>query len=141
MLIILKYTGKQIPDKQYYSLIKATQIPLLNGSVIFINNYHRFYTMVFVKHFGEHHQGKHIVFSISSTLDDSLIKIIVRVIVRIKLCMTFVFHTDQQCYHIVCFFPCLALDIFEGEENHRELTLLIAVFFSASPDFSVHKIL
>ena len=140
VLVVLESAGEQVADEEHHVVVEAAGMPLLDRSIVFVDDHHGLDAVVVVQHLGEHHQRKHEVVAVSLALRDFLIEIEIGVLGGGKLAVALVLHADQHGDQVVGFCPGSALDILEGQEDHRVLALMRTIGFTTGPDFPVGKI-
>ena len=96
-----------------------------------------------VQHGRKRFEGRNIIGAVSGPGNNTLINGFLEIIASGaggKVGVAQILFTNQSGKVVVCFFPCIPLDVFERQKDDRVLTLIIPIFLSASPDRFVGKV-
>ena len=143
MRIILQTTGEQVSHEPDDRVVEAAHMALLNGSVIFVNDDDRCDIVVLMEEQRQCPQG-HLIFHFVSGFCCKkgifLFFVITKRRAGCQLVVTAEFLCDQLLERLIGFFPRGVFNILEGQEDHRVLSMVGKIGFSAGPDFLISEV-
>ena len=143
MRIVLQTAGKQIAHKSNDSIIETVHMSLLDGSIVFVNDDDGGNIMVLMKQQRQCPQGHLIIHFISSFCCENGVFLFFVITERRtggQFIVTAEFLCDQLFERLIGFFPRGVFNILEGQEDHRVLSMVGKIGFSAGPDFLISEV-
>ena len=143
MRIVLQATGEQIAHKSNDSIIETVHMSLLDGSIVFVNDDDGGNIMVLMKQQRQCPQGHLIIHFISSFCCENGVFLFFVITERRtggQFIVTAEFLRDQLLERLIGFFPRGVFNILEGQEDHRILSMVGKIGFSAGPDFLISEV-
>ena len=143
MRIVLQTAGKQIAHKSNDRIIETVHMSLLDGSIVFVNDDDGGNIMVLMKKQRQCSQG-HLIFHFVSSFCCKkgifLFFVITKRGAGCQLVVAAEFLCDQLLERLIGFFPRGVFNILEGQKNHRILSMVGKIGFSAGPDFLISEV-
>ena len=143
MRIVLQTTGEQVSHEPDDRVVEAAHMTLLNGSIIFVNDDDRCDSVVLMEEQRQCPQG-HLIFHFVSGFCCKkgifLFFVITKCGTGCQLVVTAEFLCDQLLERLIGFFPRGVFNILEGQEDHRVLSMVSKIGFSAEPDFLISEV-
>ena len=143
MRIVLQATGEQIAHKSNDSIIETVHMSLLDGSIVFVNDNDGGNIMVLMKQQRQCPQGHLIIHFISSFCCENGVFLFFVITERRtggQFIVTAEFLRDQLLERLIGFFPRSIFHVLKSQKNHRILSVMDTVGFSAEPDFLVSEV-
>ena len=143
MRIIFQTTGEQVSHESDDRVVEAAHMTLLNGSIIFVNDDDRCSVVVLMEKQRQCPQ-RHLIFHFVSGFCCKkrifLFFVITKRGAGCQLVVAAEFLRDQLLERLISFFPRGVFDILEGQEDHRVLSMVGKIGFSAGPDFLISEV-
>ena len=143
MRIVLQTAGKQIAHKSNDSIIETVHMSLLDGSIVFVNDDDGGNIMVLMKQQRQCPQGHLIIHFISSFCCENGVFLFFVITERRtggQFIVTAEFLRDQLLERLIGFFPRSIFHVLKSQKNHRILSVMDTVGFSAEPDFLISEV-